>query len=223
LVFIYIHLRSPMTTTLSPQNASAQTRSTLVIIDPAVTEAQTLANGVIDGAIALILNPDQDGIQQITAAQRQHNATVLHIICHGEPGCLSLGNTQLDLNSLSHYTEALQLWFEPALDAAQAPQLLLYGCQVAAGGIGTSFLDALHRLTGANIAASTTPTGNPQQGGDWKLERAIGRVDAPLAFRSEVMEQYAGVLFPTLARFLHSTPNSNAASILDWNSFRLFL
>ncbi|RCJ15932.1 hypothetical protein A6S26_06460 [Nostoc sp. ATCC 43529] len=37
--------------------------------------------------------------------------------------------------------------------------LLLYGCNVAAGDAGEEFLNKLHSLTGANIAASATKTG----------------------------------------------------------------
>jgi len=42
--------------------------------------------------------------------------------------------------------------------------LYIYGCNVAAGDAGTEFIEKLHQITGANIAASNTLTGNSDLG-----------------------------------------------------------
>ena len=48
--------------------------------------------------------------------------------------------------------------------------ILLYGCDVAAGADGLAFVNALANATGADVAASTDLTGAAVKGGDWVLE-----------------------------------------------------
>ncbi len=73
----------------------------------------------------------------------------LHIISHGSPGTLYLGNTTLELHNLEQYRSQLQKW-----DIAH---LYIYGCQVAAGDAGAEFLQKLHQITQAQIYANPTP------------------------------------------------------------------
>ncbi|MDB9538914.1 DUF4347 domain-containing protein, partial [Anabaenopsis tanganyikae CS-531] len=44
----------------------------IVFIDSTVSDYQTLAAGVIPGITTVILNPDEDGITQITRFLAQH-------------------------------------------------------------------------------------------------------------------------------------------------------
>ncbi|MFZ4526239.1 MAG: DUF4347 domain-containing protein [Chlorobium sp.] len=55
--------------------------------------------------------------------------------------------------------------------------ILLYGCNVAAGAEGLAFVDALARLTHADVAASDDVTGAAALGGDWVLEVESGVVE----------------------------------------------
>ncbi len=55
-------------------------------------------------------------------------------------------------------------------------RLLIYGCNVAAGDTGAELIAKLKQLTGAEIAASTTRTGNIAQGGNWELEYQTGTI-----------------------------------------------
>ena len=71
--------------------------------------------------------------------------------------------------------------------------LLLYGCNVAAGDGGAEFLEKLHRLTGANIAATARPTGNVALGGDWELEVNPGNVDLRLPFRQDAIATHGHI------------------------------
>ncbi|MEG3894105.1 MULTISPECIES: DUF4347 domain-containing protein [unclassified Microcoleus] len=47
-----------------------------------------------------------------------------------------------------------------------APDILLYGCEVAQGDKGNNFISKLSELTGADVAASEDLTGNAKLGGD---------------------------------------------------------
>lgn len=159
----------------------------LVVIDSGVSDFQLLAENVINGAALLVLDPHRDGIQQITEAQQRYQADTLHIVSHGAPGCLYLGNTQLNLDNLNAYTENLQSWFANSLQ----PQLLLYGCNVAVGDAGEEFISKFQHLTGAEIAASTTLIGSTTQGGNWNLNFKTGEIAPDLAFSATLLATYA--------------------------------
>ena len=137
--------------------------STVVFIDAAVSDYQTLHTGVVQGVESVIISPNRDGIEQITEFFRQNTQiSTVHIVSHGSPGCLYLGNGQLNLDNISKYADLLQTW--------QSKSILLYGCNVAAGDAGEEFIHKLHQITTATISASTTKTGNAALGGNWELE-----------------------------------------------------
>ncbi|MFM9158710.1 MAG: DUF4347 domain-containing protein, partial [Dolichospermum sp.] len=139
-----------------------QTQTTVVFIDSSLSDYQTLQAGVVEGVETVIVTPNQDGIEQITAFLQQHpQITTIHILSHGAPGCLYLGNSQLNLTNIHNDNQQLHQW----------PQnILLYGCNVAAGDAGAEFIGKLHQITNATISASTTKTGNAALGGNWELE-----------------------------------------------------
>ncbi|NET44277.1 DUF4347 domain-containing protein [Okeania sp. SIO2B3] len=161
--------------------------STLVFIDAGVDNYQQLFDGVVAEAQPFILNTATDGIQQIDQILQQYpGQKTVHIISHGAPGCLYLGNTQLSLDTLKQYAPQLQQW--------DIDNLLLYGCHVAAGDAGEEFVSKLQGFTRANIAASETLTGNATKGGNWELEVNIGKANLTTALQTEVMGTYSGVL-----------------------------
>jgi Ca2+-binding RTX toxin-like protein len=183
-------------------------RKVLVAIDANVEDLEILAAGVLESAQVVILHSNQDGIEQITEALRFYpGITSLHIVSHGSPGCLYLGNTQLNLATLERYAWDLQTWFAPSLDYGITPSLLLYGCRVAEGQLGDEFVRSLHQLTGTDIAASTTNTGSKALQGNWELEVSVGSPQTSLAFEGILQEQYASV-------FASPGANNNSSKIL---------
>jgi uncharacterized delta-60 repeat protein len=180
--------RSDLTTTATLPTNSAKS---LVFIDAKVSDYARLAAGVRDGMEVFILHPAEDGIAQITQAlQGQHLVSAIHIISHGSEGSLHTGNSILNLETIERYTHPLKSWREVLAENAE---ILLYGCQVVAGG-NLSLIQRLHELTGANIAASRTLMGNPKRGGNWELEVRTGKMSASIALTPEVRQAYQGVL-----------------------------
>ena len=105
----------------------------IVFIDSQVADYQLLANGILPGIKVVILKSDRNGIEQITEILSQrNNFTSIHIVSHGSPGCLYLGNTKLSLHTLNQYEEELRSWFSSSL-ILHPLSLLIYGCNVAAG------------------------------------------------------------------------------------------
>ena len=171
--------------------SSMETR-TVVIVDTQVADYLSLLTGVSPDAEVILLNPTQDGITQITQALGcDRNIQSLHILSHGNSGCLVLGNTQLTLDKIESYASQFQQWKTALTPEAD---ILLYGCQVATGDNGVAFIQKFAQLTGANIAASSTLTGNAALGGTWDLEYTTAQIQTPLAFQPEVLQAYPALL-----------------------------
>lgn len=168
------------------QTASQNHNSTLVVIDSAVADCQLLVAGIEPTAQVIILDQQQDSITQITAAVNKNKISSLQLIAHGSSGSLQLGKITLNLDNLHSYQQQLQNW--------QVEEILIYGCEVAAGERGKAFINQLHQLTGANIAASEQKIGNSQLEGSWELAVKIGQISSNLNIKPEVQENYPHVL-----------------------------
>ncbi|HEY9662966.1 MAG TPA: DUF4347 domain-containing protein, partial [Allocoleopsis sp.] len=180
-------LRPYLPSLISPRNI-------LVVIDPAVDNWADLAAEIVEGANVAVLRADQDGVTQITALLWANPATTsLHIICHGAPGTLYLGNSQLTLKTLDRHAWDVQTWLR---SSSLSPQIFLYACSVAANDVGVELLRKLHLLSGASIHASTRPIG----AGNWQLDRLISNsIDAAVAsitlpFKSSIPTTYSSTL-----------------------------
>nr|WP_256386684.1 DUF4347 domain-containing protein [Hydrocoleum sp. CS-953] len=110
---------------------------------------------------------------------------------HGAKGTLYLGNSILKNDNIHLYAENIQKWGKYL---SAKGEILIYGCQVASGKEGREFVRQLHQLTGANIAASETLTGNVNRGGNWNLEVIFGQIKSALALTPGVRASYAGML-----------------------------
>ncbi|MGL5509975.1 MAG: DUF4347 domain-containing protein, partial [Microcoleaceae cyanobacterium] len=182
--------------------------NTLVIIDGNVPAYSTLIAG-LDTHIQYILDTKRDGIEQITQALENHPAVnTLHIVSHGRPGCIEIGNNTLDYTNIESYTEQLAKW---SAFLGRNGEILIYGCEVAKSQIGEKFVAQLQKLTGLNIAASNTLTGNKAKGGNWHLEFVLGQIKSLLAFPLEVQASYGYVL----AQFVNE-PFTGISVNNDW-------
>ena len=177
----------------------------LLFIDATVNDIETLLQGTLSGIETHVLSGEQDGVAQITQIlQHRPEVNTVHIVSHGSPGCLYLGDNQLSLDTLKNYASQLQGCSRENLN------LLLYGCNVAAGDVGEEFLYKLRSLTDAKIAASATKTGNAALGGNWDLEVTLGEITPKLAFSHQEIANYAGILAPTVPFDVSSTFNADA-------------
>ncbi|MGD1716895.1 DUF4347 domain-containing protein [Dapis sp. BLCC M172] len=167
-------------------------QSKLLFIDSKVENYDRLISQVDPQTKIVILKPNQNGIKQISKSLSEcSDVDTVHIISHGAKGALYLGNSILKNDNIHLYAKSIQQWGKCL--SAEA-EILIYGCQVANGKEGKEFVRQLHQLTGANIAASETLTGNVSRGGNWNLEVIFGQLKSALAFTPEVRTSYAGVL-----------------------------
>ena len=186
----------------------ARTPREILFVDSTVKDYATLAAGVKSGVEAAIVRAAEDGIAQMTAAlASQRNIKAVHIVSHGAPGRIAIGNSILSAETLPHYAAQLHNWRKVL--AADA-EILIYGCQTGLGEAGDTLLDRLAETTGACVAASTTATGHANYGGNWNFEKSTGSVEVSPGFVPEVLETYAG----TLAIFTVTNGNDSGAGSL---------
>ena len=149
--------------------------------------------GVTPGTEVVLLDPMQDGVEQISQILLSKNSDIksVHIVSHGAAGSLPLGASYLGLDNLNNYAGELQNWASALTPDAD---ILLYGCEVADGQTGLNFVQQLSQLTGADVAASDDLTGSAALNGDWDLEVKTGSIEAPLVFQFGAMQTYNSVL-----------------------------
>ncbi|MBA5607060.1 DUF4347 domain-containing protein [Duganella sp. FT3S] len=190
-------------------------RHEVAFVDSALDDLTTLLAGLAPGLEVRLLDPARDGLSQMAAALAGRGGlAAVHVLTHASPGALALGTLTLDAaqarvraDELARIGQAL----EPGAD------LLLYGCRAGAGARGAALLDALALATGANVAASDSPTGAAALGGDWRLEVRRGPVATPSLGAAGALAPYAGLLSSSLFDFTSNVfpaagPGAGAAS-----------
>ena len=174
-----------------------QARRQVVVLDPSVADSDILLEGLLRGSTSgtysvVTLDTGKDGTRQIAdVLASSGDISAVHIFSHGSSGSLTLGSTHLGVDTLDTYAGQLNSWGRTLTEDAD---ILLYGCNVAAGELGLAFVDKLAELTGADVAASDNLTGHPSLGGDWELEYRTGEIDAEVALPASLWEGYSFVL-----------------------------
>ena len=171
-------------------------RVEIIFIDPSVEDAETLIAGVDPNALVIMLDPDQDGVEQIANVLSQYDGVdAVHIVAHGDAGSLQLGNTVLTQDTINgeHADELAAIGAALGDDA----DILIYGCNFGQGTLGRGVAEQFAGLTGADIAASDDLTGNAELGGDWDLEVQVGQIETASAFSTQAMNDFQSLLLLT--------------------------
>lgn len=148
----------------------------VLFVDEQVSFAGELIAAIGEGWEVLRISAGSDGLDQmLDALEGRDDLTAVHIFSHGAEGEIRLGDLVLDADAMEARAGDLARLGEFLTDDGD---LLIYGCDVAAGFIGEDYVSRLAELTGADIAASDDATGAGGLGGDWELEVAAGPVEA---------------------------------------------
>lgn len=176
-----------------PPNASMGPHQ-LLVVDPGVSNWQSLIASVSKDVDVLVLDPTRNGLIQIAeraTALGQVNA--LHVLSHGEQARLTLAGADIDVTELIRSQAALQ-----AIGRAMTADgdILLYGCDVALGSAGGAFIGLIAQYSQADVAASVNPTGAAALGGDWVLEASTGAIEAGVVIARAQQASFQQVLAP---------------------------
>ena len=168
---------------------------TLVFVDAylGAEEIQTLQNGLASDSVLHLINSDSDALKQMASVLEDYQGIEsLHIVSHGSAGTLSLGAADVDFNALSSAQKVSLARINTQI--ADSSDILIYGCDFAAGEIGESAVAQFASLTNADIAASNDATGSADLGADWDLEISTGSIESALAFNSFAQQSFSVVL-----------------------------
>ena len=148
----------------------------LVVVDASLPSPDSLARSFGDAAATVVVAAGDDLFSSVTAElDRLGGVSAIHLVSHGLPGSFTLGSTRFALDTVDQIDDGLVAWSRLAGPGAD---LYLWGCDIAAGD-GASLLDAIHTVSGFDVAASLDATGPAWLGGDFDLESAVGDVAAP--------------------------------------------
>ena len=133
---------------------------------------------------------DENGIEKITRvlASAPTKVDAIHIFSHAVPGALLLDGEKIDRAALDRPEVRFPLtevWRNALTEQAD---ILLYGCELAAGETGMAFIRRFGEITGADVTASLDLTGYAELGGDWELEYRAGEIEAAI-FADEVIKR----------------------------------
>ena len=176
--------------------------TTVVFIDAAVTNKDALISSLGPDSEIVILDANRDGVAQIADyLSGRTGVDSVQILSHGDIGRVYLGNAILTTDSVSgNHADELATIKAALSDNAD---ILLYGCDVAAGSAGKALVDALAGATDADIGASIDETGSTEAGGDWVLELQTGYIESS----GITVDAYTDLLAPI------SIANVNGSSV----------
>ncbi len=192
----------------------------IAVIDISVSDYQALQRAAEAAGMEIILLSDTGISGLAEQLQGRGNIDALHLFSHGSEGELLLAGDTLNSDTLEQHSESLQAIGVSLSDDAD---LLLYGCNVAAGDKGNAFLEQLASLTGADIAASDDLTGAETLNGDWELERSVGAIESrsleSFSFSSTLGSQYASGVDPLVAAGAQTANNGFTLVVpIDYDS-----
>ena len=177
---------------LAARSVEARTVKNILFIDARVENSDSLARGATVGTKVFVLDSTGNGVEQITRILANcSDLESLQIVSHGREAAVQLGSIELSIDNLETYSHLLQQWGK---SLSERGDILLCGCNIAAGESGAAFVRRLNEIIGADIAASDNLTGSAALGGDWELGFAIGEITASIAIEPEVRSAYSYVL-----------------------------
>jgi len=151
-------------------------KTEVAFVDTSISGYKTLEAGIRDGVAIVEINGGQSGLAQMAAWAEAHTGyDAIHVLSHGSTGELIVGTDIVTDATLS--TPVAQAELAEIGHALKAGgDLLLYGCDVAAGADGQQFIADLAADTGAVVEAATHRVGSADAGGSWTLDAATGSV-----------------------------------------------
>ena len=194
-------------------------RTAIVFIDGGVQDPQTLADAAADvlpdDTQIHILQGDSDGFDQINEILENHDRVdEIHIFGHGKAGEARLGTASLSLETLTTHSDTLAVLKDTLTEDGD---ILLYGCNIASGEEGGTFIEELAEITAADIAASDDITG---AGGDWELEVNTGPIEADVVEASAYQSSLSnpdGV--SSMTNVEDRTPGENATQAAGYDYY----
>jgi hypothetical protein len=164
-------LHDALTATAPLDAASA--RQEIFFVDSSLPDLDTLVAALPTDAEVVYLDSASDGLAQIAnALQGRENVDAIHLLTHATEGSVVVGDSLL--NSASIAGQYHDILAEIGSHMSSSGDVLIYGCDFAAGTDGAGTVLSLAEAMNADVAASTNATG---VSGDWVLEDQSGSIE----------------------------------------------
>ncbi|MBP9059792.1 MAG: DUF4347 domain-containing protein [Rhodoferax sp.] len=164
---------TPLVVTMYPLSRIANQAimaTSFYFIDASLPDLSTLLAGLPSGVEVHLLPEGRDGLKCIAdTLLGRSGIEALHLITHGAPGQLHIGNSTLSSANLADYGDELNIISNALVEDGQ---WLIYGCEVAARGEGYRFINQLSIATGLQVFAASHKVGHADLGGRWALDKA---------------------------------------------------
>lgn len=127
--------------------------NSIVFVDWRVADIDSLVGGMPSDSEVVILDSASDGLDQIAAHLRgRFEIEAINIISHGTSGCVTLGSGVIDADALSSDASQLEAIGKSLTESGD---ILLYGCNVAAGDARVKFTASLAQEMGVDVASGS--------------------------------------------------------------------
>ncbi len=132
-----------------------------------------LAEASHEGTHIIVFDAAKDNLQSVNVQLKSlvesagQKIDTLGIVSHGDDGYFTIGSDQITLFNLNNYKFEFE---QLGKNLTENAQIQIYGCSVASDAYGRALVAGLATYTGADIFASTDPTGGTA--GNWNLEYA---------------------------------------------------
>jgi uncharacterized glyoxalase superfamily protein PhnB len=172
---------------------AAKTKTEIAFVDCGIDDVSALVAGLRPEAEPILLSPDEPAIRQMARAVRgRRGLRAIHVIAHGRPGEVSFAAGALSLETVDGH----------AGDLAEIGQVLgpgsfqVWTCESALGMRGAAFVNALARVMGVKVAASTARVGARSLGGRWELDAGCTDLEVAVPLTAAAAASYARVMAP---------------------------
>lgn len=152
----------------------------LLIADASVRDVNVLVAGLKQGIDCWMIEKD-GGVQDLLKKAFNYNElSVLHLLGHGMPGLIALGDVKVDIANWSYLTGGISeiAQMRPEKNSSWQKNTTLsdqwnicfWSCNTGTGSKGRAFMQHVADCTGANVYASSNLIGHSKCGGGWQLD-----------------------------------------------------
>ena len=171
----------------------------VLLVSSTVRDGDLLADAAADGVVVIRYEARETTLaglaEQVREALGDRKAASIGLAAHdhGVGRFYLAGTHSICLASTLGDREERRFWRELGGMLAPGGRIDILACNLAATDEGTLLVSALADAVGAEVAASSNPTGNTAAGGDWLLETA--GIDAEqIYFASAGLAGFGGLL-----------------------------
>ncbi|HBZ30924.1 MAG TPA: hypothetical protein DEO56_10095, partial [Nitrosomonas nitrosa] len=169
----------------------------LLFVDAGIYEAEILLMNLQPGFTVIPISAESNPVLQVSEVISAYApVSEMVILAHAEPGQIVFANQSFDLNTLNEYEHELINWRQGLTEDAK---ICIYGCRLAYGDVGQTFIQTLAFLTGAKVASSTLPIGNLGIRQNWELDSFTQSFEVLIPFHPNSRMEYPHRLEPEIS------------------------